>query len=105
MRSPYLLVLTAFLAASAAFTHAPAAATTSAPAGAATPAPEDTLIRTSHPERYEISISATKLNRRTQDVPNAMTVVRGDELRRRGTHTVAEALQDVVGFDTGEGSD
>lgn len=65
----------------------------------------DTLVRTNDPERYQISVSATKLARRTEDVANGMTVVSGDELRRRGTRTVAEALQDVVGFDTGEGSD
>jgi len=32
-------------------------------------------------------------------------VIRGDDLRRRGTRTLAEALQNVVGLDTGEGSD
>src|SRR4029077_8708747 len=65
----------------------------------------DTLARSGNPERYDVTVSATKLTRRNEEVPNGLTVVSGDELRRRGTHTVAEALQDVVGFDTGEGSD
>ncbi len=71
----------------------------------AAPQDADTLVRTQNPERYQISISATKLPRRTEDVANAVTVVSGDDLRRRGVATLAEALQDVVGFDTGEGSD
>jgi outer membrane receptor protein involved in Fe transport len=71
----------------------------------AAPDDADTLVRTGNPERYRISVSATKLPVRTENVPNAMTIVSGDELRRRGTHTLAEALQDVAGFDTGEGSD
>ena len=74
-----------------------------APARASTDA--DTLVRTQNPERYQISISATKLSRRTEEVANAITIVSGEELRRRGTRTLAEALQDVVGLDTGEGSD
>ena len=65
----------------------------------------DTLVRTSNPERYQISVSATKLKRRTEDVPNSVSIVTGEELQRRGTRTLAEALQDVAGLDTGEGSD
>src|SRR5947207_3407643 len=65
----------------------------------------DTLVRTKNPERYQIVISATKIPKRAEEVPNAVSVVSGDELRRRGTHTLAEALQDVVGLDTGDGSD
>jgi outer membrane receptor protein involved in Fe transport len=75
-------------------------------ASAPTPRSEaDTLVRTQNPERYQVVVTATKLPTREEEVPNAVTVVSGDELRRRGTHTVAEALQDVVGLDTGEGSD
>ena len=71
----------------------------------AAPHDADTLIRTGNPERYEVSVSASKITKRTEEVANGITILSGDELRRRGTHTVAEALQDVVGFDTGEGSD
>ena len=65
----------------------------------------DTLVRTKNPERYQIVISATKIPKRAEEVPNAVSVVSGDELRRRGTCTLAEALQDAAGLDTGEGSD
>jgi iron complex outermembrane receptor protein len=63
--------------------------------------PPDTLL-VQHPE---IVVSATRTQRRQTELPNASTVITRDELRRRGTRTVAEALQDVVGLDTGEGSD
>ena len=76
-----------------------------AAAANAASADPDTLIRTDRPERYKISVSASKLRRRTEEVANSLTIVSGDELRRRGTRTLAEALQDVAGFDTGEGSD
>ncbi len=65
----------------------------------------DTVAMRHDPLKYQIVVSATKTNKDASEVPNATAVVRGDELRRRGTRTLAEALQDVVGFDTGEGSD
>ncbi|HEY6866572.1 MAG TPA: TonB-dependent receptor [Candidatus Eisenbacteria bacterium] len=73
------------------------------PALAATDA--DTVAMTHEPSKYQIVISATKISKDVAEIPNAASVVSGDELRRRGTRTVAEALQDVVGLDTGEGSD
>jgi len=72
-----------------------------AAAGGPPPLPTDTLL-VQHPE---IVVSATRTVRSQANVPNATTVVTGAELRRRGTRTVAEALQDIVGLDTGEGSD
>ncbi|TMQ51840.1 MAG: hypothetical protein E6K73_04915, partial [Candidatus Eisenbacteria bacterium] len=65
----------------------------------------DTLVMKHPPEKYEVVVSATRTAKDLAQVANAAVVVRGDELRRRGTRTVAEALQDVVGLDTGEGSD
>ena len=53
----------------------------------------------------EIVVSATRTPRNQLDVPGSTTVITADELRRQGTRTVAEALQNVVGLDTGEGSD
>jgi iron complex outermembrane recepter protein len=53
----------------------------------------------------EVVVSATRTATRQVDVPASTSVVTGEELRRRGTRTLAEALQDVVGLDTGEGSD
>lgn len=70
-----------------------------APAHAAEPT--DTLIV----EQPEVVVSATRTPRRTSDVPGQVSVITGAELRRRGARTVAEALQDIVGLDTGEGSD
>ena len=74
-----------------------------APALAATDA--DTVAMTHEPSKYQIVVSATKVSKDAAEIPNAASVVSGEALRRRGTHTVAEALQDVVGLDTGEGSD
>jgi iron complex outermembrane receptor protein len=65
----------------------------------------DTVAMRHDPLKYQIVVSATKTTKDAADVPNGTAVVRGDELRRRGTRTLAEALQDVVGLDTGEGSD
>src|SRR5215510_6372299 len=53
----------------------------------------------------EVVVSATRTPTHAIDIPNGTAIVTGAELRRRGTHTLAEALQDVVGLDTGEGSD
>jgi iron complex outermembrane recepter protein len=65
----------------------------------------DTVSMHHDPLKYRIIISATRTAKPTERVPNAATVVSGEELRRRGTRTLAEALQDIVGLDTGEGSD
>lgn len=53
----------------------------------------------------EVVVSATKLPEDAADVPAAASVVSGAELRRSGAKTVAEAIQDVVGVDTANGSD
>src|ERR1039457_1484325 len=50
-------------------------------------------------------VSATKASENALDVAAPVFVVSGDELRRHGAKTVAEALQDVVGLDAGGGSD
>ncbi|HMA28264.1 MAG TPA: TonB-dependent receptor [Thermoanaerobaculia bacterium] len=52
-----------------------------------------------------MAVSATKIEEDALDVAAPVSVVSGDELRRRGARTVAEALQDVAGLDTGNGSD
>ena len=57
------------------------------------------------PAKYEIVVSATKTKQDVINVPNAASVVSGAELRRRGTRTLADALQDIVGLDTADGSD
>ena len=65
----------------------------------------DTVAMHHDPLKYQIVVSATKTPRPSERIPNSIAVVTGDELRRRGTRTLAEALQDIVGLDTGEGSD
>ncbi|MDL2716670.1 MAG: TonB-dependent receptor [Acidobacteriota bacterium] len=50
-------------------------------------------------------VSATKTPEDAVDIAAPVSVVSGDELRRRGAKTVADALQDVAGLDTGSGSD
>ena len=53
----------------------------------------------------EIVVSATKTPQQIANIPNSTAVVTGAELRRRGTQTLADAIQDIVGVDTGNGSD
>ncbi len=65
----------------------------------------DTLAMWHEPSKYGIAVSATRVARDVTEIPNAATVVSGPEPRRRGARRRAEALQDVVGLDTGEGSD
>ena len=57
------------------------------------------------PQSAEIVVSATKLPEDPLDVAGPVEVITGEQLRRSGTKTSAEAIQDVVGVDTGVGSD
>ncbi len=50
-------------------------------------------------------VSATKIAEDPVDVAAPVSVVSGDDLRRRGAKTLADALADVAGLDTGSGSD
>src|SRR5262245_2407685 len=80
----------------------------SVPATAQTPpspTPSPTPAPNAPPVEENIVVSATKIDQPEVDVPHAVTVVSGEELARRGTRTVADALQDVVGLQTGNGSD
>jgi outer membrane receptor protein involved in Fe transport len=52
-----------------------------------------------------VVVSATRGEEMETEIPGQATVVTGEELRKRNVRTVAEALQDVAGLDTGEGSD
>lgn len=61
----------------------------------------DTMV-VQHPE---VIVSSTRTKRDQVNVPNATSVLLGKDLARRGTRTLADALQDVVGLDTGDGSD
>ncbi|MEO8191618.1 MAG: TonB-dependent receptor, partial [Acidobacteriota bacterium] len=53
----------------------------------------------------QIVVSATRLPELETEIPGQATVITGEQLRRENVKTLAEALQDVVGIDTGQGSD
>ena len=72
-----------------------------APAATPTPTPTPAVPQVSE----EVVVSATKGAEEAIDVPASASVVSGDALRRAGARTVADALQNVVGLDTGDGSD
>lgn len=72
-----------------------------APAQTPAPTPVPTPLATTE----QVVVSATKEPAESINVSNAVSVVTGDELRRRGARTVADALQDVTGLDTANGSD
>ncbi|HSB64056.1 MAG TPA: TonB-dependent receptor [Thermoanaerobaculia bacterium] len=69
----------------------------------------DTALLAQAPARTGMTstmvVSATKVEEDALDVPAPVSVVSGEELRRHGAKTIAEALQDVAGLDTGNGSD
>ena len=70
-----------------------------------TPSPTPVPTPAVEPVNEEVVVSATKMAQEPVDIAGDITVVSGEELRRRGTTTLAQALQDVVGLDTGDGSD
>jgi len=57
------------------------------------------------PVTESVVVSATELPEIETEIPGNVTVVTGEELRKRNVHDLADALQDVVGVDTGIGSD
>ena len=64
---------------------------------AATPTPA--------PVRENVVVSATRESVPESEIPGAVTVISGEQLRRENVKTLADALQDVTGLDTGLGSD
>ena len=69
------------------------------------PTPSPTPVPTPAPVTEEIVVSATKVAEEEIEIAGSTSVVTGDEVRRTGAKTVADALQNVVGLDTGDGSD
>jgi iron complex outermembrane recepter protein len=53
----------------------------------------------------EIVVSATKMPEDAVDIAVPVSVVTGDEIRRSGARTVADAIINIVGLDTADGSD
>ncbi len=93
-------VLTSFI-----FGSISAAAFGQTPTPAPTPTPTPAAASQTPSFEEDVVVSATKVSEEVLDIPNGVSVVSGEELRRRGTRTLADALQNVVGVDTGNGSD
>jgi iron complex outermembrane receptor protein len=68
-----------------------------------TPAPSPTP--TPVPVHEDVVVSATRGSEIETEIPGEVTVITGEELRRKNVFNLADALQDVVGLDTGMGSD
>jgi outer membrane receptor protein involved in Fe transport len=66
-----------------------------------TPSPQTTPA----PVNENVVVSATRGSEIETEIPGDVTVITGDELRQRNVKNLADALQDVVGLDTGMGSD
>ena len=94
----------AWLTLAALFFAGAARAQDASPTPSPTPTPQ-AAAPGPQPVAEEVVVSATKIQEDVVDVPHSVSVVHGEELRRRGTRTLADALQDVVGIDTGNGSD
>src|SRR5262249_55730042 len=75
------------------------------PSATAQPQPSPTPAPGVPATTEKIVVSADQVPEDSITVSGSVSVVSGEELRRRGAHTVADALQDVVGLDTGNGSD
>src|SRR5262245_27231023 len=79
---------------------AASAQTTSTPAPQSTPSPQKLPVIE---ERVEVI--ATRLPEDPQDVPSAVEVFNGDELRNRGYHDLRSALTFAIGVEIAPGGD
>ncbi len=70
-------------------------------ASAQSPAPQPTPA----PVNEAIVVSATRSPETELEIPGEATVVTGEQLRARGVTNLADGIQDVMGVDTGMGSD
>lgn len=71
------------------------------PAFGQTPSPTATPVSV----KESVVVSATRGSEAETEIPGEVTVITGEELRRRNVTNLADALQDVVGLDAGLGSD
>ena len=77
-----------------------------APAVAAAQSQSPTSTPTPVPAvREDVVVSAARGPETETEIPGQATVITGDRLRRENVKTLADALSDVVGLDTGLGSD
>lgn len=71
----------------------------------AQPVPAPMATPTPAPVSTEIVVSATKMPEEAVNISGFASVISGDEVRRTGARTVADAIINVVGLDTADGSD
>ncbi|HYX20907.1 MAG TPA: TonB-dependent receptor [Thermoanaerobaculia bacterium] len=74
-------------------------------ASAQAPTPSPTPQPTPAPVNEAIVVSASRVPESELEIPGEASVVTGEQLRERGVTNLADAIQDVVGIDTGMGSD
>ena len=73
--------------------------------GQSAAAPSPTPQPTPPPVNESIVVSATRSPETELEIPGEATVVTGEQLRARGVTNLADGIQDVMGIDTGMGSD
>jgi iron complex outermembrane receptor protein len=74
-------------------------------AAAQSPTPSPTPQPTPAPVNESVVVSATRSAETELEIPGEATVVTGEQLRQRGVTNLADGIQDVMGIDTGMGSD
>ena len=72
---------------------------------AQTPTPGPTPQLTPLPVKEDVVVSATRGSEMETEIPGEVTVITGAQLKERNVTNLADAIQDVVGLDTGMGSD
>ena len=80
---------------------APGKALAQAGASSTPPAPTPTPRSVNE----SVVVSANRANTPETEIPGEVTVVTGEELKQCNVNNLADAIQDVVGVDTGMGSD
>jgi outer membrane receptor protein involved in Fe transport len=70
-----------------------------------TPTPQPTPSPTPMAVSETVIVSATRGPEAELEIPGQATVVTGEQLRERGVTNLADGIQDVMGVDTGMGSD
>ncbi len=70
-----------------------------------TSTPTPTPVAAAPAVKEDVVVSAARGPEIETEIPGQATVISGDRLRRENVRTLADALQDVVGIDTGLGSD
>ena len=73
--------------------------------GQDTPVPSPTPQPTPAPVNESVIVSATRSPETELEIPGEATVITGEQLRAQGVTNLADGIQNVMGVDTGMGSD